>query len=99
MTDGLTQDEYGLHLQDLKRQLEAYIETGEGDPKRIQKEAEELLELREQYAEIYARHPEIEGLCCAFIARRQQMKVLGVGQAPGNAPGCLLGWFLRGRGR
>jgi hypothetical protein len=97
MTDGLTPEEYDLHLQDLKRQLEAFLQTGEGDPKRIQREAEELLSMREEYAEVYARYPEIEGLCCGFIARRQQMKVMGVGQAPANAPGCLLGWLLRGR--
>ena len=97
MTDGLTPDEYDLHLQDLRRQLEAFLEAGEGDPKRIQKEAEELLSLREQYAEVYAQYPDIEGLCCELIARRQQMKVMGVGQAPGEAPGCLLGWLLRRR--
>jgi hypothetical protein len=97
MTDGLTAEEYGLHLQDLQRQLEAFLEAGDGDPKRIQREAEELLSLREQYADVYARFPEIEGLCCEFIARRQQMKMMGVGQAPGNAPGCLLGWLLHRR--
>jgi hypothetical protein len=95
MTDTqLTPDEYDLHLKDLKERMQAFLEEGEGDLGKLLHDAEELVSMREEFPEVYARFPEVEGLCCALLARRQQIKVMG-GPQEKEAPGCMLGWLAR----
>lgn len=91
---GLTPDEYSLHLQDLKARMEAFLDKGEGDLRRLLHDAEELVGMRDEFPEVYERYPDIEGLCCGVLARRQQMRVMG-GPQEKEAPGCLFGWLAR----
>jgi len=97
---GLTPQEYEMHLEDLRERLRAHLEDGEGDRGQLLKEAENVLDLAEEFADEYARHPEIEGLLGELFARREQAKFL-----PGESSsasetkrrGCLLGWLTRGK--
>ena len=92
----LTPQDYELALRDLKGKLEAYHQRGEGSRKALRREAEDVLSLSEQFPEVYARHPEIEGLVAELLAREQQAKYMA-SDAPREAPGCLLGWLFKGR--
>jgi len=96
MGAALTPEDYELALRDLKGKLEAFIERGEGSRKALRREAEDVLSLSEQFPEVYARHPEIEGLVAELLARERQEKYMAFG-AQREAPGCLLGWLVRGR--
>ncbi|KPK65646.1 MAG: hypothetical protein AMK73_02320 [Planctomycetes bacterium SM23_32] len=94
--DSLTPGDYELHLKDLREKLTAFIERGEGNPKALHREAEAVLALADQFAEIYGQYPEIEGMVADLLARERQLQVFGTGREQ-EAPGCMLGWLLRSR--
>ena len=98
MPTSLTPQDYDLALRDLQARLDAFLQRGEGSRKVLRREAEDVLALTDQFPEVYARHPEIEGLVAELLAREQQERYMAF-NAPREAPGCLLGWlFRRGKG-
>ena len=94
----LTPQEFELHLEDLRARLTAYLERGEGKLDRLLGEAEQVLSLRDEFPEVWARHQDVEGLVADALARRRQQHVLGTPDRR-EAPGCLLGWLLGRRNR
>jgi hypothetical protein len=92
----LTPDDYDLALRDLEGKLEAFIQRGEGSRRALRREAEDALSLRDEFPQVYARHPGIEGLVAELLAREQQERYMSF-NAPREAPGCLLGWLVRRR--
>jgi hypothetical protein len=98
MPASLTPEDYELALRDLQERLEAFLQRGEGSRKALRREAEDVLSLAEQFPDVYARHPQIEGLVAELLARQQQEKYMAF-NAPREAPGCMFGWLLRGRKR
>jgi hypothetical protein len=92
----LTPQEFELHLKDLRDKLRAYLERGEGSPARLRKEAEAVLALAQEFAEVYERYPDVEGMVADLLAREKQSQVFGTGQAR-EAPGCALAWLFRRR--
>ena len=90
----LTPEDYELALRDLEGKLEAFLQRGEGSRKALRRQAEEMLSLRDQFREVYDRHPGIEGLVAELLAREQQERYMAF-NAPREAPGCLLGWLFR----
>jgi hypothetical protein len=98
MTDSsLTPEEFELHVQDLRQRLQAFLERGEGSLPRLRKDAEEVYLLRSDYAEVFDRHPDLDGLVGEMLARREQRRFVAPG-ARTESPGCLLGWLVRRRG-
>jgi hypothetical protein len=96
MAGTLTPEDYDLALRDLANRLEAYLQRGEGSRKELRRQAEDVLSLSAQFPEVYARHPEVEGLVAELLARQQQEKYMAF-NAPREAPGCMFGWLLRRR--
>jgi hypothetical protein len=96
MATPLTPEEFELHLEDLCERIRAYLERGEGKYDRLRSQAEEVLSLSDEFPEVYERHTEVEGLIAAMLAREKQKEFMAW-NAPGEAPGCLLGWLFRGR--
>jgi len=94
----LTPQEFELHLRDLRDRLHAYLEGGEGSRREVQKLAEEVLSLRDQFPQVYERYPEVEGMVADMLARQRQEDIFGTGR-PREAPGCMLGWLLRRKDR
>ena len=94
----LTPQEFELHLEDLCARLTAYLERGEGKLERLLGEAEQVLPLRDEFPEVWARHQGVEGLVAEALARRRQQQVLGTPDRR-EPPGCLLGWLLGRRNR
>jgi len=92
----LTPEEFELHLKDLRERLCAHLERGEGEFKRLCKEAEELLALRGEFPDVSARYEDVEGLVAEMLARRKQRDFMA-SSAPADTPGCLLGWLARYR--
>jgi hypothetical protein len=93
----LTPEDYELHLKDLRRKLTDFVERGEGDVRALHKEAEAVLALADEFADVYERYPEVEGMVADLLARERQMDVFGAGGQEEEAPGCLLGWLIKGR--
>jgi len=93
----LTPQEFELHLKDLRERLIAFIESGEGNAVELLREAEQLLALKDRFPQVYERHADVEGLVADVLARRRQQRVMGVGGERRRAPGCLLGWLLKGK--
>ena len=93
---GLTPQDYELHLRDLKERLVAYLERGEGDLKKLHRDAEELLSMVDEFAEVYARFPELEGMLAEMLAKEKQLQFMPEAPAA-DAPGCLLGLLLQQR--
>ena len=92
----LTPEEYELHLKDLRERLKSQLETGGGDIDALLRDAEHVLELAEEFPEVFARYEVVNGLTAEVLARRQQRNFLGAQAPERESPGCLLGW-LRGR--
>jgi len=90
----ITRDEYELHLKDLSERLRAHLESGEGRGEELLREAEELLELGQEFPDVLEHHGELQGLVAELLARRQQEKFIATQQPQKEAPGCLLGWLL-----
>lgn len=95
MPASLTPEYYELALRDLQAKLDAFLQRGEGSRKALRRQAEDVLSLSDQFPDTYARHPEIEGLVAELLAREQQERYMAF-NAPREAPGCLLGWLVRG---
>ena len=91
----LTPEEYELHLKDLCGRLRTYLEGGGGDPGHLLKDAENVLELRDEFPDVFQRHEIVEGLVAELLARRQQDKFRSQGTTRRETPGCLLGWLRR----
>ena len=85
-----------MSLQALIDRIKTYLDTGEGDTNQIIREAEELLEMKDIYPEALRRHREIEGLLGELLARREQERYMSSQKEKREAPGCLLGWLLKG---
>ena len=92
--EGLTPEEFELHLKDLRERLRAYLTAGEGDARGLLRDAEFVLELAEGFPEVVERNEDVQGLVAEVLARRQQEKLFGQGDEGRQAPGCLLGWLL-----
>lgn len=93
----LTPEDYELEIRQLKRDLKAYLERGEGDRKELRRKAEQVLKLSDEFPRVYADHSDLEGMVADLLAREEQEKFLST-EAPRESPGCLLGW-LWGRKR
>ncbi len=93
---GLTPQEFELHLKDLREKLRAHLERGEGSGSQIRRDAEQVLALAHEFPEVYARYPDVEGMVADLLAREQQKQIFGTGQ-PREAPGCALAWLFRRR--
>ena len=93
MASALTPEDYELALRDLEGRLDAFLQSGEGSRKELRRQAEDVLSLAEQFPEVYARHPQVEGLVAELLARQQQEKYMAF-NAPREAPGCMFGWLL-----
>ncbi len=93
----LTSEEYELHLKDLADRLRTYFEGGGGDIGGLLKDAENVLELREEFPDVFQRHEQVEGLVAELLARGQQERFRSQGGAQREKPGCLLGWLRRGK--
>jgi hypothetical protein len=98
MPASLTPEDYELALRDLEGRLNAYLQSGEGSRKDLRRAAEDVLSLSDQFPEVYARHPQLEGLVAELLAREQQERYMAF-NAPREAPGCMFGWLLGRRGR
>ena len=94
----LTPQEYELHLKDLRDRLRTYLDTGVGDAKELTRDAEAVLELADNFPEVFQRYEDVQGLVGELLARQEQAKFLSQ-SPPRQAPGCLLGWLLRPRSR
>ncbi len=94
----LTAEEYELHMRKLMDDLRALLERGEGKAHRLLREAEELLEMAEDYPAIRERYAALDGLLAETLARERQKKFMAVGQER-EARGCLLGWLFGGGGK
>jgi hypothetical protein len=53
-----------------------------------------VLELRDEFPQVYARHENVEGLMADMLARRQQKKFRADESVTDEKPGCLLGWLF-----
>lgn len=95
MATSLTPQEYEMELESLRDSITAYIERGEGEYKRIRRRAEELLLLRHEFPEVYARHEDIEGIIADLLAREKQKEFMSWYKEEEEAPGCLVGWLFR----
>ncbi len=95
-SSGLTPEDIELHLNDLRERLVAFLERGEGKASELRKAAEHVFALRDEFAEVFERHGDIEGLVADFLARQRQVEFTGV-QERRDAPGCLLAWLFRRR--
>lgn len=93
MASGVTPEEYELHLKQLREELRAHLERGQGKAAALLRQAEHVLKLRDEFADIYARYPDIEGMVAEMLARRQQKKFMASPRSD-TSPGCLLGWLL-----
>lgn len=89
----LTPEEYEMAIRDLQQRLEAYLERGEGDRKQLRREAQDVLNLSNEFPGVYARNSRIEGMVADLLAREQQQKFIAQ-QEEREAPGCLLGWLF-----
>ncbi len=92
----LTPEEYELHLKDLSDRLRTYHEGGGGDIGGLLKDAENVLELRDEFPDVFQRHEQVEGLVAELLARGQQERFRSQGTTQHEKPGCLLGWLRRG---
>lgn len=93
----LTAEEYDLSLESLTDRMNDFMDSGQGDVDRLLREAEELLDLKDEFPAIYEDHQEIEGLIAALMAQKQQEEFMNTqmqGEDKREAPGCLLGWLL-----
>ncbi len=93
MATSLTPEDYELALSDLEGRLDAFLQSGEGNRKELRRAAEDVLSLADEFPEVYARHPHVEGLVAGLLARQQQEKYMAF-NAPREAPGCMFGWLL-----
>ena len=89
----LTPAEYEAHLRDLEERLRLYLDQGEGSAGELLKDAEHVLELADDYREVFERHPSVEGLVAELLARRRQEQFLPQ-QSSKRSPGCALGWLF-----
>jgi hypothetical protein len=87
-----------MDLKALKQRLKDYLEKGEGDEQKLMDECEKVVTLRDEFPEVYERHPDLEGLIADMLARRQQKKFRADESVTKDSPGCLLGWLF-GSGR
>lgn len=94
----LTPEEFELHLKDLRQELRAYLDRGEGNLKQLHKEAEAVFAVAEGFPEVRERYPDVEGMVADMLARERQEAIFGTGQ-PAGAPGCALGWLFRRKGK
>ncbi len=93
-TSGLTPEDIELHLKDLRERLTAFLERGEGKVTELRREAEQVFAVRDEFAEVFERHGDVEGLVADFLAREKQYQFMGGPEKPENR-GCLLGWLFR----
>jgi len=98
MASALTPEEFELHLADLRERLLAHLGRGEGNRRSLLRDAEQVLALRDDFPEIYARHGDVEGMIADLLALRQQEKFSGSGTTS-EPSGCLLGWLFGRRSR
>jgi hypothetical protein len=89
----LTPEEYELHLRNLSERLKSQLETGGGDIDALLHDAEHVLELAEEFPEVFARYEGVGGLTAEVLARRRQRNFLGAQTPERESPGCLLGWL------
>jgi hypothetical protein len=94
----LRPEEYEMDIKALKQRLKDYLEKNEGKEQELMDECEKVVALREEFPEVYARHPELEGLIADMLARRQQKKFRADESVTNDSPGCLLGWLFGGGG-
>ena len=90
----LSRQEYELDLKRLAQELRLCLDGAGGDPGRLLRDAESLIELSGAFPEVYERHKSVEGLVAELLARRQQEQFFPRQPAGGDAPGCMLGWLF-----
>ncbi len=96
----LSAEEYKLSLNSLTDRMEDFLDSGQGEADRLLQEAEELLDLKDEFPGIYEDHQEIERLIAALMAQRKQQEFMNTraqGQQEKETPGCLLGWLVQER--
>jgi len=94
----VTEAEYETYLDDLRDRLKSYLDSGAGDRDRLLKDAEKVLELKDEHPQAFQRHKEVEGLVAELLARRQQ-QMFAQSMVCREQPGCIGSWLSMFRRR